>query len=184
MLFGFAALVLLALGVPIAASIYWMFEGSSSAVTGLTGTSLLDAGLHTALYSALAAALATVFALPVAILAVRHPTRFSQFLERSTYLVLAMPGVVIAFALGYFSERYANGFAYQTTPMLVLAYAVLFFPLALVGVRSSRCVLPGQVRGGGTFPRTAARCGVREGDPPSGRARASLPRSAWSSSQP
>jgi iron(III) transport system permease protein len=141
-LLGFTALVLLALGVPIAASVYWMVEGASSAVTGLTGTSVLAAGLHTALYSGLAAGLATLFALPVAILSVRHPTRISQFLERSTYLVLAMPGVVIAFALGYFSERYASGFAYQTTPMLVLAYAVLFFPLALVGVRSSVAYFP------------------------------------------
>ena len=141
-LIGFSILVGLALGVPIASSIYWMIEGGSSSVTGLTGVSILDAGWHTAAYSAVAAALATSMALPVAVLAVRHTSRLSQFLERSTYLVLAMPGVVIAFALGYFSERYANGFAYQSPPMLVLAYAVLFFPLALVGVRASVAYFP------------------------------------------
>ena len=57
-------------------------------------------------------------ALPVALLAIRHPSARYQLLERSTYLVLAMPGLVIALALSYFSERYANGFRYQTAPLL------------------------------------------------------------------
>jgi iron(III) transport system permease protein len=141
-LIGFIALVGLALGVPVGSSIYWILEGSSSALTGISGVSVLDAGWHTVIYSGVAAALATLMALPVALLAVRHPGRASQLLERSTYIVLAMPGVVIAFALGYFAERYANGFEYQSAPMLVLAYAILFFPLALVGVRASVAYFP------------------------------------------
>ena len=40
------------------------------------------------------------------------------------------------------SERYADGFAYQSAPMLILAYAILFFPLALVGVRASVAYAP------------------------------------------
>jgi iron(III) transport system permease protein len=48
-----------------------------------------------------------------------------------------MPGIVIAFALSYFTERYGHGFLYQSAPLLILAYAILFFPLALVGVRAS-----------------------------------------------
>ena len=75
-------------------------------------------------------------ALPVALLAVRNPGRSVHMLERSTYLVLAMPGIVIAFALSYFTERYAS-FLYQSAPLLILAYAILFFPLALVGVKAS-----------------------------------------------
>ena len=65
-------------------------------------------------------------------------------LERSTYLVLAMPGLVIALALAYFSEQYGGGLWYQTAPMLVLAYAIMFFPLALVGVRASVAQAPGR----------------------------------------
>ncbi len=131
---AFAALVGLALGVPIASSVYWMFEGGAHS---LAGVSLVAATGYTVLYSGAAAALATVMALPVALLAVRHRGRAGRFLERTTYLVLAVPGLVIALALSYFSERYADGFAYQTAPLLVLAYAILFFPLALVGVRAS-----------------------------------------------
>jgi iron(III) transport system permease protein len=108
----------------------------------LTGVSLLDAAWHTALYSGIAAAIATLMALPVALLAVRHRGRTYRLLERSTYLVLAMPGLVIAFAFSYFTERYADGLFYQSAPLLVLAYAILFFPLALVGVRASVAQAP------------------------------------------
>ncbi len=136
---AFVVLVGLALGVPVGSSVYWIFEGGAQSITGV---SLFSAGWHTALYGGVAAALATLMALPVALLALRHSNRVGRLLERSTYLVLAIPGVVIAFALSYFSERYANGFAYQSAPMLIVAYAILFFPLALVGVRASVAYAP------------------------------------------
>jgi iron(III) transport system permease protein len=136
---GFVILVGLALGVPIGSCIYWIFEEQTHA---LTGVSILDAAWHTALFSGAAAAVATLLALPVALLAVRHGSRGGRVLERSTYLVLAMPGLVIALALSYFSERYADSFAYQSAPMLIAAYAILFFPLALVGVRASVAYAP------------------------------------------
>jgi iron(III) transport system permease protein len=133
----FAILSVLALGVPIAASIYWIVDSLPPALTGGANVSMLDAAGHTALYGGSAAALATIMAFPVAMLAVRHPGRTRQLLERSTYLVLAMPGVVIAFALYYFTERYAGGFSDGTAPLLIVCYAIMFFPLALVGVKAS-----------------------------------------------
>src|ERR1700691_4794240 len=138
-LVGFAVLVGLALGVPIGSSLYWMLRGGRAF---LSGVSLLNATWHTALYSGIAAALATAMALPVALLAIRHDGRVHRLLERSTYLVLAIPGLVIALALSYFTERYADGFLYQSAPLLVIAYAILFFPLALVGVRASIAQAP------------------------------------------
>lgn len=131
---AFGALAVAALGVPVGASVYWMFEGGPQPITGV---SLVSATGYTVLYSGVAAALATAMAVPVALLAVRHRGRAARLLERTTYLVLAVPGLVIALALSYFTERYAGGFGYQTAPLLVLAYAVLFFPMALVGVRAS-----------------------------------------------
>ena len=105
--------------------------------TRSAGVSIVSATWHTALYSGTAAALATLMALPVALLAIRNPGRSVRVLERSTYLVLAMPGIVIAFALSYFTEHYLDSFQYQKAPLLILAYAILFFPLALVGVKAS-----------------------------------------------
>ncbi len=132
-----AALVLLALGLPVASTLYWMADGLPPALSGGANVSLLDAAGHTALYSGSAAALATVMAFPVALLAIRHSGRVRQILERSTYLVLGMPGVVVAFALSYFTERYAAGFGYGTSLLLIACYAIMFFPLALVGVKAS-----------------------------------------------
>jgi iron(III) transport system permease protein len=134
-----AALVLLALGVPVGSASYWWASGTNQP---FTGTSLLSAAGYSFAYSAGAAAVATVLALPVAILAVRHGGRLTRVIERSTYLVLALPGLVIALSLSYFSERYGDGIGYQTAPMLVLAYAIMFFPLALVGIRASVAQAP------------------------------------------
>jgi iron(III) transport system permease protein len=115
-------LVSLALGVPVGSAVYWILRSRDAY---LTGVSLIDATWHTAAYAACAAAVATLMALPLAL--------------------LAMPGLVIALALSYFTERYADGFLYQSAPLLVLAYAILFFPLALVGVRASVLQAPPQL---------------------------------------
>jgi iron(III) transport system permease protein len=136
---GFSLLVLAALGLPVGSSIYWIFEGGAH---DLVGESLAGAALHTAGYSAAAAALSTLMALPVALLVVRFPSRWHRLLTRTTFLVLAMPGLVVALALAYFSEQHADSFAYQTAPMLIFAYALMFFPLALVGVRASVAQAP------------------------------------------
>jgi iron(III) transport system permease protein len=93
---GFLALVGLAIGVPVGAAVYWMVQNRTPT---LSGVSLTSATLHTAAYAAGAGLIATAAALPLALLSVRHPSRLGQLLERSTLLVLAMPGVVIALAL-------------------------------------------------------------------------------------
>jgi iron(III) transport system permease protein len=136
---GFVALVGLALGVPAGAILYWILHGGTST---LPSVSILSPAWHTVFYAAAAGLVATIAALPVAILSVRHPGRTSMLLERSTYLVLALPGLVIALSLTYVSERYAAGFLYQSTAMLIAAYAIMFFPLALVAVRASVAQAP------------------------------------------
>jgi iron(III) transport system permease protein len=136
---GFFVVVGLALGVPVGAIVYWIIHGGTST---LPTASIVTAALHTSLYSGAAGLVATVAALPVAILSVRHAGRVSTILERSNYLVLAMPGLVIALALTYFSERDAAGFLYQSSTMLIAAYAIMFFPLALVAVRTSVAQAP------------------------------------------
>jgi iron(III) transport system permease protein len=134
---GVVLLVLAALGVPVGASIYWIFEGGVPSVSNSVSVSMLDAAWHTAAYGVCAGAVDTLLALPVAILAIRHTGAARHFLERSTYLVLALPGVVIALALTYFTEQYLGSFGYQTAPLLVICYVIMFFPLALVGVKAA-----------------------------------------------
>jgi len=130
---AFLALAGLALGVPIGTLVYWIARGSSST---LPSASIANPAWHTTLYSASAAALATALALPVALVAVRQRRVTTVLLERSTYIVQALPGLVIALALIFFTTRHAL-FLYQHPQLLVIAYAILFFPLALVAVKAS-----------------------------------------------
>lgn len=123
----------LALGVPLGALVYWMLRGSS---TTLPSASILGALAHTAEFSAAAAAVSTALAVPVAALAVRHRNRLTLLIERLAYLPMALPGLVIALGLVSFSVRYAFSL-YQSTLELILAYAILFLPLAVVAVRSA-----------------------------------------------
>jgi iron(III) transport system permease protein len=131
---GVVLLVGLALGFPVAVVCYWWAAGAASAIPA--AVSLVSATGYTVLYSAAGALAATVLALPVSLLAVRHQRRWSSSLERSTFVIQAIPGVVVGLALVYLASRYL-GFLYQSPQLLVAAYTLMFFPLALVAVSSS-----------------------------------------------
>jgi iron(III) transport system permease protein len=135
---GLATLLGLAIGLPLYALAYWFYEGTSSTLPPI---SILHAALNTAAYSAAAAALATAAALPIAFLVERHRGPASMTMERSTYIVQALPGIVVALSFVYFTVRYAPGL-YLTSTELVAAYAMMFFPLALVAVRAGVAQAP------------------------------------------
>ena len=78
----------------------------------------------------------TVLAVPVTALAIRHRNRVTVLIERLAYLPMALPGLVIALGLVAFSVRYAFAL-YQSSLELIVAYSILFLPLAVVGVRSA-----------------------------------------------
>ena len=134
--------------------------GSSRAGPRIRGRRVarLERRWHTALYSGWRRRCSPrVMALPVALLAVRHPRPCDRILESSTFLVLAMPGrrhrprpLVLRRAL-------RRRFRLPDAPLLVLAYAIMFFPLALVGVRASVAQAPVALRGGGRFVSASAR---------------------------
>lgn len=127
------AIVVLALGVPLGNAVHWAMVGSSTAfpVSELTG-----ALGSTVVLGAAGAALTTVMAVPVAWLAVRHRGTASTLVERSTYFANALPGIVVALALVTVSIRVVQP-AYQTAGLLVLAYAIMFLPRAVVSVRTA-----------------------------------------------
>jgi iron(III) transport system permease protein len=128
------ALVALAIGVPIGTLIYWIAQSQHTTLPA--AATLASATANTLLYSALGAAVAVVLALPVAMLTFRRTSVPRLVLERSTYVSQALPGVVVALSLVFFATRYAFGL-YQTSALLVAAYAIMHFPLALVCVKTS-----------------------------------------------
>jgi iron(III) transport system permease protein len=131
---GFVCVAVLALGVPVGAIVYLMVHGGS---TTLPPASLLIATGNTFAYSALAGIVATAAALPIALLSVRFSRPRIMALERANMVVLAVPGLVIALSLTYVTEHFLQGRLYQSNLLLVLAYAVMFFPLAVVSVRAA-----------------------------------------------
>ncbi|WP_249933104.1 iron ABC transporter permease [Blastococcus sp. CCUG 61487] len=130
---GLAALVGLALGVPLWSLGHWMVRGAS---TGLDWSALGATTLSTLGLAAVAAGVTTAMALPTSWLAVRARSRTATLLERSTYLGSSVPGIVVALALVTLSIE-AAPWLYQTVPVLIAAYAILFLPRAIVTVRSS-----------------------------------------------
>jgi iron(III) transport system permease protein len=127
-------LVVLGLGVPVGAIIYLMVRGGSST---LPPASIASAAGHTVLYSGLAGLVATAAALPIALLSVRFPRRQVRLFERANMVILAVPGLVIALSFAYFTTHDLDGHFYQTPILLVLVYSVMFFPMAVVAVRSA-----------------------------------------------
>ncbi len=138
-LLALTALVGLSLAVPIGTLIYWLAVSQHSTLPA--AATLASATFSTIKYAAAAAALATVAALPVALLSNAHRSRPLKVLERSTLLIQSIPGVVVALTLVFFSVRYSYSL-YQTSTLLVFAYALLFFPLALVCIRGSAAQAP------------------------------------------
>ncbi|MCL4290494.1 MAG: iron ABC transporter permease [Thermoleophilia bacterium] len=133
--------VLLFLGVPLTVLGYWLERAISlrGPLELPWGPALGSLGTATA-----AAAAAAVAALPIAILAGRHRTRFTATLERLAYMPNALPGIVIALSLVFFGARYASP-VYQTLGLLLFAYVVRFLPEALAGSSSALAAIDPKV---------------------------------------
>jgi len=77
----------------------------------------------------------------VAVLVVRRRGPLASVLTGATYVNRALPGVVVGLALVFFALRSATAL-YQSSTLLVLAYAALFLPLAVVAVSAGVSQLP------------------------------------------
>lgn len=124
--------------VPATVLFYWLARGLDRAELPLREA------LNSVSASGLAAAAAALAAIPVAILAQRHPARWTRLLERLSFAGNALPGIVIALSLVFFAANYASPI-YQTLGLLVFAYVVRFFPQSLAGVESALASVPPRV---------------------------------------
>ncbi len=133
-----AALLSLALALPLALLGYWLVRGVAA------GEALYGAGaamLDSLTASGLAALLAAAAAFPVAVLSARH-RRFvlTQPIELLSHSGFALPGLVVALALVFAALHgggLLGGWLYQSLPLLVAGYALLFLPQALGATRAS-----------------------------------------------
>ncbi|HVM39220.1 MAG TPA: iron ABC transporter permease [Acidimicrobiia bacterium] len=128
-----SGVVVVALVLPLTIVGVWFGRGLSQG----QGLDVSWAAAQRSLEASALGALATVvLAWPVAHLAARYPGRFSGTVERASWLTHALPGVVVALSLVFFGSR-AVPAVYQTRTLLVLAYVVLFLPLAVGSLDTS-----------------------------------------------
>ena len=136
---GFLALLtVVALIIPLGVLLHWFARGLSQ---GETFSGLAPAVLHSLEAAALAGAVAVAAALPIAIVVVRRPGWLAALIDRASYTGYALPGVVVAFAMIFFSLRVVPGL-YQTLAVLIFTYAVLFLPQATGALRSALVRVP------------------------------------------
>ena len=150
---GFVALAAVTLGVPLATLAYWTTRHAAAATSPVAASA---ASLASATWSSLGLGLAgagatLVLALPLGFLATRYEGRVITMMERAAYLAQGVPGIVVALALIALTVRGLRPL-YQSSGLLILAYATLFLPLALVSVRAALAqVQPGQEEAGRTL---------------------------------
>ncbi|KST65365.1 ABC transporter permease [Mastigocoleus testarum] len=119
--------------LPIIITAFWLIQGLS---TNYEFIDLLSPALNSITAAGLAAIITTLFALPIAILSIRFPSKVIAIIERSTYVSFGVPGIVVALSLVFFGANYLP-ILYQTLPMLLFAYLVLFLQQSVGGVRTS-----------------------------------------------
>ena len=133
-----AAVVVVALAVPLAVLVLWLFRDAAS-----TGTALAfqpSYAVNSVAVAGGAALLTAVLGLPVAYVAARGDSRLAGLVERATWVGYAVPGVVLGLALVYFGARYGGGLYRQglvLLPLLLFAYVVRFLPQAVGATRAS-----------------------------------------------
>ncbi len=132
--FIFMSIVIsLGLLLPVTVLTFWLVRGIAA---GEPLRLVWSAAINSGIVSALAAITSMVAAIPIAILAVRYKSTLTTIIERSCYTGFALPGIVVALALVFFGANY-GGFLYQSLPMLILAYVILFLPQAIGALRTS-----------------------------------------------
>ncbi|WP_245905783.1 ABC transporter permease [Mycolicibacterium palauense] len=127
-----AAVLAAALIVPAVALAGWLAAGGLRWNAGQWG-----AALAATLWLSLAAAVVcTVAAMPLGVLAARHRSRATRLLEGSSFIAHGLPSIVVAIAMVSVGVTLLRPL-YQREPLLILAYAVLFVPVATGSVRAA-----------------------------------------------
>lgn len=127
------AVFTVSVALPLAVLGYWTRVGLA---TGGGDRRFLEFATNTVQASGVAAAVAVVLAVPVVYLRSRHLAPPSVFIERLAYSGYALPGVIVALGVIFFSLRLAP-VIYGTMLLVATAYVIRFLPQAMQSVSAS-----------------------------------------------
>ncbi|HET8929933.1 MAG TPA: iron ABC transporter permease, partial [Acidimicrobiales bacterium] len=122
--------VLAALGVPAFAAGTGLARSLGPNGPGIPWAELADVTFATTRLGLAAALVATVVGFPIAYVAARHPGVLSTLAERGIWIAHSLPGAILALSLVYVGVNWLHPL-YLTTMMLVIAYVIMFLPLAV-----------------------------------------------------
>ena len=132
-LFIIGSIISVALIIPIGILIFWLIRGISHGEPIIFS---LWITLSSLTLSLITATVTVLLSIAMSLILVRYPSRINKFLETLSFTGYALPGIVVAISLVYFGANYALPL-YQTHFLLVMAYIILFFPVALGSSTSS-----------------------------------------------
>lgn len=132
-LIGMTMLLCASVAVPLLGLTRWLVRSFRFTIDW---TDVVETTLATVKYSGLAAIVVVVLALPVALYAARSTSPLARVTELSTYIAHGLPGITVGLAVVFLGIRFLPSI-YQSATLLVLAYAVLFLPLAIGSTRAA-----------------------------------------------
>jgi iron(III) transport system permease protein len=135
---AFGLWAVLTIGVPLGMILYWLAQPGDAATSPAAASfaAVASAAWSSCYLAAGGAALTLALALPLGILAARYDGWLVNLLERAAYLAQSLPGIVVALALVSLTVHAIHPL-YQSAALLMIAYAIVFLPLALVSVRAA-----------------------------------------------
>lgn len=133
-----AAVITIGVILPFAALARWIYRAQQ---VNPHWDMVLSAAWSTTRIAAIAALVTTLAALPVGIYAARSRSLSARTAESVAYIGFALPGITVGLAVVFLGIRVLPQW-YQQVPMLVLAYVVLFLPLAVGALRSAVAAIP------------------------------------------
>ena len=121
---------IVSLAIPTYSLISWNQAGLSQVDTGQVSRALVNSiG-----YAFGGGLIAVVFGLAISILTVRYKSKITVAFDRSIWLTHAVPGIVVALALVFLSNRLVPQI-YQTSTLVLIAYLILFLPNAIAAMQ-------------------------------------------------
>lgn len=131
--------------VPVASLATWAVRGLTNGNVGFDG--LLEAAINTAGVGVATAVIAVIVVLPLATLLVRYRSRAGDVASIAVVGGFAVPGLVIALSLVFWTlNAPVVGALYQTLPLLIAAYVIHFGSQALGAAEDSVRAVPRDLR--------------------------------------
>ncbi len=128
-----SALLVVGVAVPILGLVRWLVRSFRFVIDWADVFATTAATLQ---LSAVAAIVIVIVAFPVALFAARSTSPLARAAEVSTYIAHGLPGITVGLAIVFLGIRFLPSI-YQTATLLVLAYVVLFLPLAVGSTRAA-----------------------------------------------